>query len=294
MSVLKHCGYLAGFVVLLVVMASPAIAGTTVVFDLRPGEDFGAAGNKYGSTSSYDEPAELANGISATVSGLTLTLTAVTMIPETSNNWPSTINEPIPGGTVDTSSAYWGTVVIWKKEEQDDPNKDYGAGVQGWKLTDGDTKFADPLKIDGSKEIEGGGKHADQALVMTFSQAISTETSVIVYFDKLKADDEPYIYLGSPLSTYSLDPSVIWNNVTKIDGEAYWLDLSLLDDTDWNGTKPASFTQIAFRNNDHGIYISKIEVSVPEPGLLTLLMTYLGSGLLALAGIRFWNKRSTK
>src|SRR3990172_8770714 len=176
-----------------------------IPFDMTPGGDFGPAGNK-------------GTSISATNDGITLTLTALTLIPD---------------GVPAISGGMAGTVFISNGKAP------FGAGVQ----------TAAP---SGSKGISGGGAHQDEALILTFSGmgSIGTDSVVLLLDDYAIRQDGAFIYVGSPVfppgsSGPSLDVSTIESNLSCV------RKLCTLDfadpDLSWTGGKPPALTQIVVR-----------------------------------------------
>jgi len=261
-------------ITVLALCAMPAFADP-FTFNLTAGGDFGAAGNKGLSISAGPKD------------GITLTLTALTMVPDGVDNiYPSTSDTAVAGGPSSTTKGFYGTVYI----------DSLGAGVNGWKEDKGN--FISPLTIQGSAGISGSGRHEDEALILTFSGAVSLAGAKIYFNDYEitgkdgKDDDSALIYIGSGVAegaTPRLYTSTIEDNLVLVSGSLYYL---ALDDSDliWvGGPAPSSFTQIIVRNDggtgDEGkeFFVSSIQGSpVPEPTTLLLV----GFGLVGLVAIK--------
>jgi MYXO-CTERM domain-containing protein len=219
---------------------SPAPA---LSFDLTGGGDFGPTG-----TSDFS--------LTAGGGGVTLELTALTMIPEN--------DLPLVSGSE-------GTVFIGSR----------GAGVQ----------TALPYKAGlrlGSAAISGGGDHRDEALILSFGAPVAASSVVLTLteFDphggciKGSTEDVAAIYVDAP-SGPPLPGEGVLESFEPVPGTGCAFTLALAD---LGLVDPLS--SIAVRSTEGHFLVSRVDlVSVPEPASALLLAPGLAA-LVALAARR--------
>ena len=235
--------------------ASPASA---ISFDLSGGGDFGPTGTQE-------------NELSATGGGLTLMLTASSLIPEA---------EPALGGEL-------GVVFI----------DTLGAGVRAG-------------VGQGSKEISGGGGHRDEALNFAWSMPVVTSslTLTLTQFNgsdskkngkskrktktktkiktkskqksSKKKGDAAVVYIDDPIQPL-LTEAMVLCLLDPITGERDTFFLNLADDAALNLCEapglPSTFSSLSIRATNGHFLVSQI-AAVPEPASLALV----GAGLVGM------------
>ena len=233
-------------ILLLVTLTCPSLA-LAVPFDLSAGGDFFFSKGNAG-TGLAPDPL-----ISATKSGITLSLTALSGVADGGNLDLSIYN---PDG--DNPLGLPGTVRF----------EDKGAGSQG-------------NDAGGSKEISGKGPLGDEVLLLDFMPEMRTAATLLTLSKYKFGKSEALIYLDNT-TLPQLGSAIIDANLQEVAKDTFVLDFgapqiqAALSGID-------SFTTLYVRASDHHFLLNGIDVTavVPEPTALLLLATAIvGLGAL--------------